>query len=47
VAKLGLFVFDSEDFGIILGIDGGGFDFYNSFWIPLYKLRGLKWHDAE
>ena len=27
------------------GIDGCGYDFYESQWIPLYKARGLKWHD--
>lgn len=46
VAQLGLFVFESEDFGCLLGIDGAGFDFYEAFWIPLYRLRGLKWHET-
>ena len=46
VAKLGFYVFESEDFGVLLGIDAGGFDFYEAFWMPLYKLRGLKWHDT-
>ena len=27
-----------------IGIDGCGYDFYESHWIPLYKKRGLKWH---
>ncbi|MCG8570297.1 MAG: hypothetical protein MJB14_09170 [Spirochaetes bacterium] len=44
VCKLGFFIFSSEDFGLMLGLDCGGFDFYQSFWIPLYKLRGLEWH---
>lgn len=30
-----------------LGIDGAGFDFYEAFWVPLYELRGFKWHDEE
>lgn len=47
VAKLGFFVFESEDWDILLGIDAGGFDFYDAFWIPLYKLRGLRWHDVN
>ena len=47
VATLGIFVFESEDWGILLGIDAGGFDFYESFWIPLYQLRGLRWHESE
>ena len=44
VAALGFYVFESEDFGYLLGIDAGGFDFYSAFWIPLYELRGLQWH---
>jgi hypothetical protein len=44
IAELGFFVFESEHFGYLLGIDAGGFDFYEAFWIPLYKLRGLQWH---
>jgi len=47
VANLGIFVFESEDFGILLGIDGGGFDFYEAYWIPLYKVRGLQWHSLD
>lgn len=43
----GFRVYDSEDFGIIFGIDGAGYNFYESHWIPLYKARGLKWHDKE
>lgn len=47
VAKLNLYVFQSEDYGCLLGIDGAGYDFHEAFWIPLYRLRGLKWHDFE
>lgn len=47
IAKLGIFVFESEEWGVLLGIDAGGFDFYEAYWIPLYKLRGLQWHDVE
>lgn len=47
VAKLGFYVFDSEDFGVLLGIDAGGFDFYDAYWMPLYRLRGLRWHNTE
>ncbi|MCC6898770.1 MAG: hypothetical protein IT377_07330 [Polyangiaceae bacterium] len=38
IAKLGFFVFESEDYGALLGIDAAGFDFYEAYWIPLYKL---------
>lgn len=30
-----------------LGINAAGYDFYEAYWIPLYKLRGLQWHDRE
>jgi hypothetical protein len=46
VAKIGFDVFDT-DYGYYLGIDAGGFDFYEAFWVPLYELRGLQWHDKE
>lgn len=38
VAQLGFFVFESEDYGILLGPDAGGFDFYEAYWMPLYEL---------
>lgn len=44
VADCGFRIYESEDFGIVLGIDGAGYDFYESHWIPLYNARGLKWH---
>jgi hypothetical protein len=47
VGKLGFYVFESDDYGTLLGIDAGGFDFYEAYWIPLYQLRGLQWHDTE
>lgn len=47
VTECGIFVFESDIFGILLGIDGGGYDFYESHWIPLYKARGLEWHNEE
>ena len=47
IAQLGFFVFESDEWGVLLGIDAGGFDFYEAYWIPLYKLRGLQWHDCE
>jgi hypothetical protein len=44
VADLGIYVFESDFFECLLGIDGGGYDFYEAHWVPLYKLRGLQWH---
>lgn len=45
IANLGFTVIyeDGELFG--LGIDGAGYDFYEAHWIPLYRLRGFRWHD--
>ena len=45
MADCGFRIYESEDFGIIFGIDGCGYDFFESHWIPLYKVRGLKWHN--
>jgi len=45
MADCGFRVYESEDYGYIFGIDGAGYDFYESHWIPLYKARDLQWHD--
>ena len=47
MADCGFRIYESEDFGIVFGIDGAGYDFYESHWIPLYKARGLQWHTVE
>lgn len=47
MANCGFRIYESEDYGYIFGIDGAGYDFYESHWIPLYQARGLKWHDKE
>lgn len=45
--QCGFRIFESEEFGYFFGIDGAGYDFYESHWIPLYNERGLKWHDSK
>lgn len=45
--ELGIWVIDEEECGILLGMDSAGHDFYEAYWTPLYKARGLKWHDEE
>ena len=45
VANCGFRIYESEDYEYLIGIDGAGYDFYESHWIPLYKVRGLQWHD--
>ena len=47
VEECGFLVYDNDETGILLGVDGCGYDFYSSHWTPLYKRRGLKWHDEE
>ena len=47
MANCGFRIYESEDYGYIFGIDGCGYDFYEAHWIPLYKARGLRWHDEE
>jgi hypothetical protein len=32
------------DGNILLGINGAGYDFYESHWTPLYLALGYKWH---
>lgn len=44
MADLGFRVYESEDYEYVFGIDSGGLDFYEAYWIPLYKARGLHWH---
>lgn len=45
MADCGFRIYEQEDFGHVFGIDGAGYDFYEAHWIPLYKARGLHWHD--
>lgn len=45
MSQCGFRIYESEEFGYFFGIDGAGYDFYELHWIPLYKARGLRWHD--
>lgn len=47
MADCGFRIYEQEDYEYIFGIDGAGDDFYGHHWIPLYKARGLHWHDEE
>lgn len=47
MARCGFRIYRQEDYGYIFGIDGAGYDFYEDHWIPLYKERGIQWHDTE
>ena len=43
----GFRIYESEELGLFFGIDGAGYSFMEEHWIPLYKARGLQWHDEE
>lgn len=45
MSECGFRIYESDEFGYFFGIDGAGYDFYDAHWIPLYKARGLQWHD--
>lgn len=45
MSQCGFRIYEHEEFGYFFGIDGAGYDFYEAHWIPLYKARGLQWHD--
>lgn len=47
MSECGFRVYESEEFGYFFGIDGAGYDFYEQHWMPLYKARGLHWHDSQ
>ena len=39
--------YDEESNTHYFGVDGAGYDFYEAHWIPLYKARGLMWHEEK
>jgi len=47
MANCGFRIYEHDEFGYFFGIDGAGYDFYEAHWIPLYKARGLHWHNEE
>lgn len=47
LSSCGFHVYDSEDLGVFIGINGAGYDFYEAHWTPLYEARGLRWHKEE
>ena len=44
--KTGFIVYDTDELGVYLGVNGAGYDFFDAHWIKLYRLRGLKWHET-
>ncbi|MBQ8135340.1 MAG: hypothetical protein IJ711_00105 [Lachnospiraceae bacterium] len=47
MSECGFRIYEHDEWGLFFGIDGCGYDFYEAHWIPLYKVRGLQWHDPE
>ena len=47
MSECGFRIYEHEEWGYFFGIDGAGYDFYEAHWIPLYKARGLHWHDTN
>lgn len=41
-----LFIYDIEG-EYVIGINGAGFNFFDSVWPSLYDAIGLQWHDDE
>lgn len=37
--ELGFILVHHEEWGYFFGIDGAGFDFFESYWTPLFKKR--------
>lgn len=47
VEECGFIIYECDYCDILLGINGAGYDFYESHWKPLYFARGLKWHKSN
>jgi hypothetical protein len=47
MSDCGFRIYRHEEWGHFFGIDGAGYDFYGEHWIPLYRMRGLQWHDPD
>lgn len=47
MSQCGFRIYKNDEWGYFFGIDGAGYSFYESHWIPLYEERGLQWHDPK
>lgn len=45
MSECGFRIYLHREYGYFFGIDGARYDFYEAHWCPLYKARGLQWHD--
>lgn len=39
MAECGFRIYECDELGLVFGIDGAGYDFYEKHWIPLYLAR--------
>lgn len=47
MSQCGLRIYEHDEWGYFFGIDGCGYSFMQEHWEPLYRARGLQWHDEE
>lgn len=48
VQEMGFIILDDfDELDLCLGVDGGGYNFYEAHWSKLYDFLGMKWHDEE
>ena len=44
VEECGFLIYESDECGLLLALDGAGYCFFEHHWIPLYLKRGFTWH---
>lgn len=47
MSQCGFRIYEHEEWGYFFGIDGAGYSFMEEHWEPLYRVRGLQWHDEK
>lgn len=45
MSECGFRVYYNSEFGYFFGIDGAGYSFMDEHFEPIYRARGLQWHD--
>lgn len=43
--EAGFSLYDVKRLGLVFGVDGGGYDFVEEHFLPLYDARGIQWHE--
>lgn len=47
MSNCGFRIYEHDYWGYFFGIDGAGYSFMEAHFLPLYKARGLQWHDTD